>query len=164
MPRQNSAQNSPWLKINLCLYTDQVRYTDFCWGKQSLPTHTHTHIHTHMHIQTHTHMHAHTHIYACTHTHTHIHTNMYTKTDQFSILNPFTAPACTISGLKDARTRLQFFYIPTYMLHNTSTFSVMRHDENLFTCQCKKEDKKAYCFKFRTFMCCFQMIPWQWWG
>ena len=75
--------------------------------------------------------------------------------------NPFTAPACTISGLKDARTRLQKFYIPTYMLHNTSTFSVMRHDENLFTCQCKKEDKKAYCFKFRTFMCCFQMIPWQ---
>ena len=27
-------------------------------------------------------------------------------------LNPFTAPACNISGLKDARTRLQTVYFP----------------------------------------------------
>ena len=27
-------------------------------------------------------------------------------------LNPFTAPACTISGLKDAGTRLQTVYFP----------------------------------------------------
>ena len=28
------------------------------------------------------------------------------------VLNPFTAPACKVSGLKDARTRLQTVYLP----------------------------------------------------
>ena len=83
-------------------------------------------------------------------------------------INPFTARACNISGLKDAGTRLQACYIPvkhvifrSSMLYsgqtcyipvkhvifrscNTSTFSVMRLDENPFTCQCEKEDKRAY--------------------
>ena len=29
-----------------------------------------------------------------------------------SVINPFTTPACTISGLKDAWTRLQPVYFP----------------------------------------------------
>ena len=57
-----------------------------------------------------------------------------------AILNPFTVPACKISGLKDAQTRLQTVYIPVLQ---QSTFNAMCFDENLFTCQCKKEDKKA---------------------
>ena len=59
-------------------------------------------------------------------------------------INPFTAPACQISGLKD-------------------TSSAMRPDENPFTSQREKGDKRAYSFKFRTFMCCFRMIL-QWRG
>ena len=55
--------------------------------------------------------------------------------------NPFTAAACKLSGLKDARTRQQTVYFRSF---NTSTFSAMRFDgENPFTCQCQKEDKKG---------------------
>ena len=54
-------------------------------------------------------------------------------------INPFTAPACQTSGLKD-------------------TFGAMRPNENPFTSQREKADKKAYSFKFRAFMCCFRMI------
>jgi len=32
-------------------------------------------------------------------------------TDEF-VFNPFTAPTCKISGLKDARTRLRSVYFP----------------------------------------------------
>ena len=38
-------------------------------------------------------------------------------------------------------------------------FNAMRFDENYFTCQSEKEDKKA--FKFRTFMGRFPMTSWQ---
>ena len=41
----------------------------------------------------------------------------------------------------------------------TSIFNAMRLDENSFTCECEKEDKKV--FKFRTFMGRFQMTSWQ---
>ena len=56
------------------------------------------------------------------------------------IINPFTASACKISGLKDAQVHLKnsIFSGPI-----TSTFNVMRFDENPFTCQSKKENKKA---------------------
>ena len=52
-------------------------------------------------------------------------------------VNPFTAPACTISGLNDARTRLKKQYI--FWSYNTYTFNAMRFDENPLTCQCEKE-------------------------
>ena len=47
--------------------------------------------------------------------------------------NPFTAPACNISGLKDARGRLQTVYFP--VLYKTSTFNAVRLDGDPFTCQ-----------------------------
>ena len=68
------------------------------------------------------------------------------KTQYSFIINPFTAQACTISGLKDAQMRLQSFFFG-----NTSTFSAVRVDENLFTCQCEKEDKKAEGFQMSHF-------------
>ena len=55
-------------------------------------------------------------------------------------INPFTAPACTISGLKDAQTYLQTVY---FLVLQQSTFNVILFDENAFTCQCEKDDKKA---------------------
>ena len=54
-------------------------------------------------------------------------------------VNPLTATACKISGLKDGRTRLQTVYFRSW---NTSAFSAMRFDENPFTCQLKKKKKK----------------------
>ena len=57
------------------------------------------------------------------------------------IINPFAAPACKISGLKDAWTCLKnstFFWS-----YHTSTFNAMRFDDNPFTHQYKKEKKKA---------------------
>ena len=55
-------------------------------------------------------------------------------------LNPFIAPACTISGLKDAWMHLKntIFSSPV-----TSPFSVMYFDENPLQGQCEKEKKKA---------------------
>ena len=55
-------------------------------------------------------------------------------------LNPFAATACEISGLKDARTRLQTVYLAGPI---TPTSSAMRFHENPVTCQCEKENKKA---------------------
>ena len=55
-------------------------------------------------------------------------------------INPFTGPACNISGLKDARTRLQTVYFRAY---DTSTGNAVRCDETPFTCQCEKQDKEA---------------------
>ena len=37
---------------------------------------------------------------------------IYCNTQETANINPFTAPACKISGLKDARTRLQTVYVP----------------------------------------------------
>ena len=58
-------------------------------------------------------------------------------------INPFTAPACTISGLNDARKRLQTVY---FSVLQHLFFNAMRFGGDPFTCQCKKEDKKAYGF------------------
>ena len=49
----------------------------------------------------------------------------------YFMINPFTATASKISGLKDTRTCLK-------KLKN-----VMRFDENPFQTQCQKEKKKA---------------------
>ena len=46
-------------------------------------------------------------------------------------LNPFTLPACKISGLKDAQMHLQTVYI--FRSYNTSALNAMRFDENPFS-------------------------------
>ena len=54
-------------------------------------------------------------------------------------VNPFTAPACKMSGLKvDGHPRKQ----SVFRLYVTSTLNAMRFDENPFTCRCEKEKKK----------------------
>ena len=54
-------------------------------------------------------------------------------------LNPFTAPACKMSGLKvDGHPRKQ----SVFWLYVTSTLNAMRFDENPFTCRCEKEKEK----------------------
>ena len=54
-------------------------------------------------------------------------------------INPFTAPACKMSGLKDARTRLRTVYFPVPWQF---AFNAIRFDENLFTYLCKKRRLK----------------------
>ena len=66
-------------------------------------------------------------------------------------VNPFTAPFCKFSGLKDRRKHLQTVYFPVlYRIY----FNAMHFDENPFTCQYerrrrrkKKEKKKAEGFQ-----------------
>ena len=53
------------------------------------------------------------------------------------IINPFTAPACKISRLKDAWTCLKNRTFS--WSYHTSTFNAMRFDDNPFTHQYKKE-------------------------
>ena len=57
--------------------------------------------------------------------------------------NPFTAPACKVSGLKDGGTCLQTVYFPI--------FNVVHFDENPFACQREKENKKAKGFRISHF-------------
>ena len=73
------------------------------------------------------------------------------------ILNPFTAPACKIFGLKDGRACRQ----DIFRSYNPSTFNAMRFDENPFTRQREKEIKRLKDFRFRTFIGRFQVTPWQ---
>ena len=54
--------------------------------------------------------------------------DFFPEHSQIFFVNPFTALACKIPGLKDARMHLSY---------NTSTFSAMRFDKNAFTCQCE---------------------------
>ena len=69
--------------------------------------------------------------------------------DMVSTINPFTAPACKISGLKDARTHLQTVYFP--VLWRCATC----FDGNPFTynyASAKKENKNLTGFRFRSFI------------
>ena len=63
------------------------------------------------------------------------------------VINPFTAPACKISRLKDAHRCLQC----TFRSCNTCTFNAMRYDANPFTCQCKKEEENTEGFQILHF-------------
>ena len=74
-------------------------------------------------------------------------------------LNPLTAPSCKISYLKDARKRLKKQYI--FRSYNKSLFSAMRFDENLFTCQGEKVNKKAEGFRISHFYWSFRVALWQ---
>ena len=68
------------------------------------------------------------------------------------IINSFTAPACKIPGLKDARTHLSY---------TTSTFSAMRFNKNAFTCQCEtlRRKKRLTGFGFCSFIGRFRWHP-----
>ena len=56
-------------------------------------------------------------------------------------VNPFTAPACNISGLKDARTHLQTVYFLVQYITHYFTFNAVRFEENPFKCQREKKPK-----------------------
>ena len=74
-------------------------------------------------------------------------------------INPLTAPACQISGLKDARTRLQTVYFPVlYHIY----FQCYAFWGNPFRSLCKrKKAKRLKGFKFGTFIGRFQVTSWQ---
>ena len=66
-------------------------------------------------------------------------------------VNPSTAPACKISGLKEAWMGLQTVYIFSGPI--ATIFNDLHFDENHFTCYFEKENKKGFKgFKFCTFM------------
>ena len=56
-------------------------------------------------------------------------------------INPFTAPACTISGLKGAHIHTWKQYI--WWSCNNSAFYTVHFDRNPFTFSCKKKKKKG---------------------
>ena len=60
---------------------------------------------------------------------------VFWSSPESGLVNPFIAPACKISGLKDADS---IFSGPI-----TSAFDAMRFDENPFTCQREKEDRNT---------------------
>ena len=64
------------------------------------------------------------------------------------IINPFTAPACTISGLKVHEHPCKE---STSRLYITSTFDAMRLDENPFTYQYKMKKEKVKGFQISHF-------------
>ena len=77
------------------------------------------------------------------------------------VLNPLTTllpKPVKFQGLKmQGRASKQSIF----RFYNTSTFNAMRFDQNPFTYQCKKENKKAEGFKFCTFSLRFQVTSWQ---
>ena len=83
-------------------------------------------------------------------------------------LNPFAAPACNISGLKGARTRLKNSMFSGPVTHLLSV--LCRFDENPFTYQCeternrkekreeKKDEEKNAGFHISHFISRFEVI------
>ena len=55
-------------------------------------------------------------------------------------INPFTAPCCKTSGLKDGLMRLQEFIFRSY---RPSTFNAVRFDQNPFTLLVQKRRQKG---------------------
>ena len=74
-------------------------------------------------------------------------------------INPLTAPACKISGLKDAWTHLRTVYLP-FLRHLSSVLCVSMK----ILLSAKKKTEAIKGFKFYTFIGCFQVTSWQWWG
>ena len=75
------------------------------------------------------------------------------------MINPFTAPACKVSVLKDAGTRLQ--KVVYFWYYNTSTFKQRFLVKVLSKASAKKKAKRLKGFKFRTFIGRFQVASWQ---
>ena len=92
-------------------------------------------------------------------------TYLYTVTTRMTppFINPFTAPTCKISGLKDARTDTPA-NSRIFRSYDTPTFNIMHFDENPFKRHCEKKTKSFKGFKFRCFIGRFQMTSWQWRG
>ena len=68
--------------------------------------------------------------------------NMQSNHSMRLVINPFTSPACKISGLKDVRIEAPSnIYI--FRSYNPPTFNATRFEENPFTCHCKKQNRKA---------------------
>ena len=79
------------------------------------------------------------------------HTALY-KINNNIYINPFTAPACKKFVLKDAWMHLHTVYFPLL-------WCAMGFDENT-----KKKTEAIRGLKFYTFIGCFQVTSWQWWG
>ena len=70
------------------------------------------------------------------------------------LFNPFSAPACKMSGLKDARTRLQTVYFPVLYNYLHSMLCVLI---KVFSrASAKTETKRLKGFRFRTVIIVFK--------
>ena len=74
-------------------------------------------------------------------------------------LNPFTAPARKISGLKDSRRYLQTAYFQSCK-HLSSMLCILMKIVLHNYASAKKKTKKLKGFKFRTFICRFKVTSW----
>ena len=87
------------------------------------------------------------------------------------LFNPFTATACTISGLKSARTRLQTVFFRSYN-KLLSMLCLWERKKKSLRMPSEKEDEKAYEFQFSHFCWLFSsdimavkgltLLFWQW--
>ena len=75
--------------------------------------------------------------------------------DMVSTINPFTAPACKISGLKDARKHLQTVYFP--VLWRCATC----FDENPFTYNYASAKKENKILQVSDFVVLLVVFKWQ---
>ena len=76
------------------------------------------------------------------------------------ILNPFSAPACKISGLKNARTRLQTVYVPLlYRLLSMVCVSIKKNKKS-FHMTAKKKTQWPHAFFL--FSKTFSSVPLSW--
>ena len=73
--------------------------------------------------------------------------------------NPFTAPACKISGLKEPRARLKTSIFSGPIILLLSVLCVLT--EILSNAGAKKKAKRLKGFEFRTFIGRFQVTSWQ---
>ena len=76
--------------------------------------------------------------------------------------NPFTAPACTISGLKGARMSLKNSLVSGLRTNLFSVLWVLM--KTLSHAGAKKKTKRFQHFRLCTFIGCFQVTLWQWRG
>ena len=75
--------------------------------------------------------------------------------------NPFTAPACKISGLKSAHIHACKQYVSWSC--NKSTFSIVRFDRSPFTCSWKGGKKAVMASDLALLLVFFRVTVWQAW-
>ena len=78
------------------------------------------------------------------------------------VFNPFTAPACKISGLKDEWMRLQKSMFSNPITHLLSMLYIVM--KILLHVSGKKKTKRLKGLRFLTFIGSFQVTYWQWRG
>ena len=85
------------------------------------------------------------------------------ETDLFALsVNPFTAPACNISGLKSAHIHACKQYI--WWSYNKFTFKTVHFDRNPFACSCEGADKPWWFqiwHSYWSFFCMFFFFEWR---